>query len=106
VQAVYYRDADGHEPVNDFIDGLLPERQEEIDHTIALLNRLGPSDPLPFPYSSQVDGQLREPLPLRPRAVPRAVQAVAEPVRTAPRHREALGRDPASRHRDRQRPMG
>jgi phage-related protein len=61
VQAVYYRDAQGDEPVNNFIDGLSPERQEEIDHTIALLNRLGPSDPpLPFPYSSQVDGQLRE----------------------------------------------
>ena len=61
VQAVYYRDADGHEPVNDFIGGLSPERQEEIDYTISLLNRLGPKDPpLPFPYSSQVDGQLRE----------------------------------------------
>lgn len=61
MQAVYYRDRDGHEPVNDFIDTLPPERQEEIDYTISLLNRLGSSDPpLPFPYSSQVEGQLRE----------------------------------------------
>jgi len=61
MQAVYYRDPTGREPVNDFIDSLPPERQEEIDHTISLLNRLGPSDPpLPFPHSSQVDGQLRE----------------------------------------------
>jgi phage-related protein len=61
VQAVYYRDRDGREPVNDFIDGLDPERQEELDYTISLLNRVAPNDPpLPFPYSSQVDGQLRE----------------------------------------------
>lgn len=61
MQAVYYRDSDGREPVNDFIDALTPERQEEIDYTISLLNRLGPNDPpLPFPYSSQVDGPLRE----------------------------------------------
>jgi len=61
MQAVYYRDRDGCEPVNDFIDALPPERQEEIDHTISLLNRLSPNDPpLPFPHSSQVEGQLRE----------------------------------------------
>ena len=36
VQAVYYRDRDGHEPVNDYIDGLSPERQEEVDAAIAL----------------------------------------------------------------------
>lgn len=61
MQAVYYRDRTGHEPVNDVIDALPPERQEEIDFTISLLNRLKSSDPpLPFPYSSQIDGQLRE----------------------------------------------
>lgn len=61
MQTVYYRDRDGREPVNDFIDALPPERQEEIDFTISLLNRLGPNDPpLPFPHSSQVEGQLRE----------------------------------------------
>jgi ribosome-binding protein aMBF1 (putative translation factor) len=60
VQAVYYRDRDGVEPVNDFIDGLAPERQEEIDYKIGLLNRMGSNDPpLPFPQSSP-DGQLRE----------------------------------------------
>jgi phage-related protein len=61
VQAVYYRDSTGVEPVNDFIDALPPERQEELDFKIGLLNRLTASDPpLPFPHSSQVDGQLRE----------------------------------------------
>jgi len=61
MHAVYYRDAAGTEPVNDFIDTLPVDVQEEIDHTISLLNRLTPSDPpLPFPFSSQVAGQLRE----------------------------------------------
>lgn len=61
MQAVYYRDRDGTEPVNDFIDQLSPECQEEIDYTISLLNRLVSNDPpLPFPHSSQVEGQLRE----------------------------------------------
>jgi phage-related protein len=61
VQAVYFRDRDGVEPVNEYIDGLAPARQEELDFKIGLLNRLTSSDPpLPFPHSSQVDGQLRE----------------------------------------------
>ena len=61
MQAVYYRDKAGVEPVNDFIDGLAPERQEELDYKISLLNRLSSNDPpLPFPHSSQIDGQLRE----------------------------------------------
>jgi hypothetical protein len=60
MQAVYYRDPDGREPVNDFLDSLPPERQEEIDFKISLLNRVANNDPpLPFPHSSQVDGQLR-----------------------------------------------
>lgn len=61
MQAVYYRDKDGTEPVNDFINGLAGERQEELDYKISLLNRAANNDPpLPFPHSSQVDGQLRE----------------------------------------------
>ena len=52
---------DHGEPVNEFLDSLDAETQEEIDHTISLLNRLESSDPrLPFPFSSQVEGQLRE----------------------------------------------
>ncbi len=47
--------------MNEFIDSLERETQEEVDHTISLLNRLEPNDPpLPFPLSSQVEGQLRE----------------------------------------------
>jgi len=61
VQAVYYRDPNGREPVNEFLDSLAPERQEEIDFKISPLNRVAKNDPpLPFPHSSQVDGQLRE----------------------------------------------
>ena len=58
---MYYRDSNRVEPVNDFIDALPPERQEELDFKIGLLNRLTSTDPpLPFPHSSEVDGQLRE----------------------------------------------
>jgi len=61
MQAVYYRDEDGNEPVSDFIDALPPPAQEELDFKINMLNRLSPDDsPLAFPHSSQVDGQLRE----------------------------------------------
>ena len=61
MQAVYYRDRNSVEPVNDFIDALPPEQQEALDFKIGLLNRLTSTDPpLPFPHSSQVEGQLRE----------------------------------------------
>lgn len=61
MQAVYYRDRNGVEPVDEFINALATERQEELDFKIGLLNRLRSTDPpLPFPHRSQVDGQLRE----------------------------------------------
>lgn len=86
VQAVYYRDPDGREPVNDFIDGLPPERQEEIDFKISLLNRVTNTDPpLPFPHSSQVDGQLRpvsDPIP--------AVRAPLRPLHAMEKRTGAL----------------
>lgn len=60
-QAVYYRAADGSEPVSDFIDRLSVKRQVALDNQIDRLNLLGPSTPhLPFPHSSQVEGELRE----------------------------------------------
>jgi phage-related protein len=60
-QAVYYRAADGSEPVNDFIDRLDERKQPTIDLQIDRLNDRPPSaPPLPFPHSSQVRGQLRE----------------------------------------------
>jgi hypothetical protein len=61
MQAVYYRDPFGHEPVKAFIDALSPEIQDELDWHIDLLNALTEtSPPLAFPLSSQVDGELRE----------------------------------------------
>jgi phage-related protein len=61
LQAVFYRDSDGLEPVNDFIDDLDPKAQEALDWHISLLNALDDHDPpLAFPHSSQVDGELRE----------------------------------------------
>jgi phage-related protein len=61
MQAVYYRDVSGAEPVDVFIDRLNPRAQDEIDWHVELLNALDERDPpLAFPHSSQVRGELRE----------------------------------------------
>ena len=61
LQAVYYRNAEGSEPVNDFIDSLPDRAQAAIDLQIGRMNGLTSDSPhLPFPHSSQVDGELRE----------------------------------------------
>ena len=61
MHAVYYRDRRGQEPVNDFIDGLPARVQASLDLQIDRLNDLSDSEPpLPFPHSSQVEGELRE----------------------------------------------
>jgi phage-related protein len=61
MQAVYYRDLAGAEPVNAFIDRLDKRAQDEIDWHVDLLNALDVRDPpLAFPHSSQVRGELRE----------------------------------------------
>ena len=61
MHAVYYRDRRGYEPVNDFIDGLPVRVQASLDLQIDRLNDLSDTDPpLPFPHSSQVEGELRE----------------------------------------------
>ena len=62
MQAVYYRDGQGKQPVSDFIDGLSPvAAQVVVDNQIDRLNMLRPADPpLPFPHSSQVEEELRE----------------------------------------------
>lgn len=60
-QAVYYRDRSGHEPVREFIDGLDEDVQAALENQIDRLNLLSSAMPhLPFPHSSQVDGELRE----------------------------------------------
>ena len=61
LQAVYYRATDGQEPVRDFIDELEVETQAALDNQIDRLNLLSDEIPhLPFPHSSQVEGELRE----------------------------------------------
>lgn len=60
-QAVYYRDASGHEPVDAWIDALPAKVALKADDTIDLLNGLpDEAPPLAFPFSSQIDGPLRE----------------------------------------------
>jgi phage-related protein len=59
---VYYRDARGKEPVDQFIRTLPPKRAVKIDNFIdEHLNRRPPSEPPPaFPITSQIEGELRE----------------------------------------------
>jgi phage-related protein len=60
-QAIYYRDRHGWQPVEEFINGLPPKHQAVVDLAIDRLNGLPPNEPpLPFPVTSQVDGELRE----------------------------------------------
>lgn len=61
LQAVYFRAADGHQPVREFIRALDPEVRAAIYHQLDRLNLLNDRVPnLPFPHSSQVAGELRE----------------------------------------------
>jgi phage-related protein len=55
---VYYRAADRSEPVNDAIDALPVKAQVAIDNQIERLGLFGPA--LGFPYTSQIEGELRE----------------------------------------------
>jgi phage-related protein len=55
---VYYRAADRSEPVNDAIDDLPVKVQVAIDNQIERLGLFGPD--LGFPYTSQIEGELRE----------------------------------------------
>jgi hypothetical protein len=45
LQAVYYRAADGTEPVNDFIEQLSAKRQVAVDNQVDRLNMLTPANP-------------------------------------------------------------
>jgi len=55
---VYYRATDRSEPVSDLIDRLPARVQVVIDNQIERLGVFGPD--LGFPYTSQIEGELRE----------------------------------------------
>jgi len=60
-QAVYYRAPDGSEPVRAYLDALDDETAAVLAQQVERLNLLSDEVPhLPFPHSSQVDGELRE----------------------------------------------
>lgn len=54
----FYESDDKKRPVQDFLDGLDKPRRAKVVALIALLGEQGPT--LPFPYSSQVRGRIRE----------------------------------------------
>jgi phage-related protein len=54
----FYRDEEGTEPVKDFLLSLDTKRRGKLLQTIQILSEFGYA--LPFPYSSQVDGKIRE----------------------------------------------
>jgi phage-related protein len=60
-QAVFYRDRNGGEPADAFIETLPVRAQVAIDNMIDRLNDLDPAaPPLAYPHSSQIAGELRE----------------------------------------------
>ena len=54
----FYHDEKGQEPVKDFLISLLPQPRGKVLQAIQILSEFGIN--LPFPYSSQVEGRLRE----------------------------------------------
>jgi phage-related protein len=61
LQAVYYRDADGSQPVRAFLWALPRTKREALKDQIDRLNLLSDRVPhLPFPHSSHVEHELRE----------------------------------------------
>ena len=54
----FYGDAHGDAPVEVFLNGLPKKHRAKLLGLIAKLKEHGPT--LPFPYSSQVDGRVRE----------------------------------------------
>ncbi len=54
----FYEDANGYAPVEEFLDGLPKKQRAKLLGLIGKLKEHGPT--LPFPYSSQVEGKVRE----------------------------------------------
>jgi phage-related protein len=62
IQAIYYRDKRGAEPVDRFLEALPAKRAAKIDAYVEEhLNGKSPDAPPPeFPITSQIEGELRE----------------------------------------------
>jgi phage-related protein len=61
LMAKFFRNRAGTQPVDQFIEGLPPAHQLALDRQIARLNALDETVPnLAHPYSSQIEGELRE----------------------------------------------
>jgi len=54
----FYQDREGEEPVREFILSLDKKARGKVLQAIQILSEFGPA--LPFPYSSHVEGKLRE----------------------------------------------
>ncbi len=54
----FYQNENGQEPVRDFLLSLHPKPRGKVLQVIQILSEFGIN--LPFPYSSQVEGRLRE----------------------------------------------
>lgn len=57
-EVIYYETADGDSPVRDFLDNLPKAHRAKLFALITLLRDRGPA--LGFPYTSQVEGRIRE----------------------------------------------
>lgn len=61
MQAVCYRDRAGNEPVLEFLDALPDRKRVVIENQLDRLNMQEPDEPpLPQPWTSQIEGELRE----------------------------------------------
>ncbi len=61
MQAMYYRDSDGSQPVKEYIAAFTPKERVILLGQVDLLNQLTINGPPPeYPRTSQVDGPLRE----------------------------------------------
>jgi hypothetical protein len=95
LQAVYYRDPAGFEPVRDFVDALPEQIQAAVENQIARLNLLSDEVPhLPFPHSSQVEGELRELRCHYGAPLPNLLPTLGATGDPAPRLPQAFGEDP------------
>jgi len=102
MQAVFYRDPDGNEPVLDVLKAPPDRKRAVIENQLDRLNMQEPDKPpLPQPWTSQIEGELREfRRPLRPGALPGALPALGQSPNPAAPDPQDHGQGAQARHRD------